>query len=309
MPKALPFVALLLAALAPLGEALGACDIDLQRMGSVRFRGGDRYEVFEPTARAETVFFEVRHKAGDACAFFVTFSPGGAGSYDRRLASGADELAYQVYDGPSKSNVLKALPEASAAEVLAGEFGPGLETVELSYYVEVPPLQVVPPGSYADQITLSLYEGTLTNHVFKRSQGVRIDARVRPTVQVCVVGCGALFDPYATRRTLDFGRLETGEIRNADVLVRANTDYTMLFSSENRGVMRHVTLADSSVPYLLTVNGDAVDLGAPHAVVAEGAGPTTATGDRFTVSATVGTLDNALAGPHADNINVTVRAR
>lgn len=305
----IPSIAFVLALTAIAAEAAADCNISIRGLRTVRFTGADEYHVFNPEETAQTATFRVRHRRSDACDFFVTFSEGGAGTFDRYMSDGGETLDYQIYDTPSKSNILKDLPSATAGEVLSGSFGTEVEEVELSFYVAIPPLQVKSDDVYDDRIRVTLYEGDLADFVQRDAKDLTILARIRPTVEVCIVPCGAPFDPEALSFPMNFGTLEESEFMSADVLVRANVDYRLMYESEFRGVMTHVTEPGSEVPYETIVNGSPIDLGRPRVIVAEEVGPTTPAGNSYQTTITIGSTDNAAAGDHEDNITITVRAR
>lgn len=289
--------------------AQAICDMNLRSLKNVRFTGGDSYDIYNATETAQTAFFDVRHKKSDACAYFVTFSEGQSGTYDRAMSGpGTPDLGYQIYDTSSKSNVLKELPEATATEILSGSFGTGKETQEQSFYVAIPPNQYLAAGTYTDNITVRLYEGTLSSYTLRDTADFDVRARIEKALQLCVVGCGAPFDPFAKSRTLAFGEMHTGDYRELDLLVRGNLDYEVRFRSVNRGVME-LTGGNAEVPYSLTLNGTPVDLTSGRVTVANGNEPTGPDGDRYTVTATIGSLASATAGAYEDIIEITVRSQ
>lgn len=289
--------------------AQAICDMTLRSVRSVNFSGSGSYNVFATSEAGQTIFIRVRHTKSDACSYFVTFSKGQSGSYDRAMSGpGAVDLHYQFYDTPSKSNVLKEIPEATASEVLSGSFGTAAETQDLSYYIAIAPGQMVPAGSYADSITVRLYEGTLASYTQRDQATFAVDASVDDVLQMCVVSCGAPFDPFATSRTMAFGTMNTGDWREIDLLVRGNVAYEVLFRSDNKGVMAEAG-GKGEVPYTLTLNGAAVDLTSGLVTAVTGTGPTPMGGDRYHLLATIGSLSAAVAGNYQDNIAITVRAR
>ena len=173
-------------------SAWAFCDIALSNVRNVNFRGGDSYDMFETSEKAQTVYFRVRHYPSDGCSYFVTFSKGQAGSYDRAMnGPGPEDLRYQIYDGAAKNNVLKELPEATAAEVLSGSFGTSNTTTEHEYFVALPAGQMITAGYYQDAVSVRLYEGTLSSHTHKDATSISIEARVLDSLQMCVVGCGS----------------------------------------------------------------------------------------------------------------------
>tara|TARA_R110000772_G_scaffold49123_7_gene112924 strand:+ start:16391 stop:17323 length:933 start_codon:yes stop_codon:yes gene_type:complete len=301
--------AVLILCLLPL-PAQAFCDMHLRNLSNITFRGGNGYDVFATGETGQTVFVRVRHSKSDACSYFLTFSQGQSGSYDRALSGpGTADLHYQLYDTPSKSNVLKQIPEATSSEVLAGTFTTtDAETQEHSYYFVLPPGQMVKAGDYWDNITVRLYEGTLSSYTQRDQSSFSVEGVVKNTLQMCVVGCGAPFDPFAKSRTMAFGALHAGDMREIDLLVRGNVDYEVMFRSDNKGVMAR-TSGHGEVPYAFALNGAAVDLTSGRVTVALGGSPTTIDGDRYTLTATIGNLAGAAPGTYQDNIAITVRSR
>lgn len=286
------------------------CDMYLRTLPNVTFRGSNGYNVFDTGETGQTVFVRVRHNKSDACSYFLTFAQGQSGSYDRAMSGpGAADLHYQLYDTPSKSNILKQIPEATSSEVLAGTFtSTSAETQEHSYYFVIPPGQMVKAGDYWDNITVRLYEGTLASYTQRDQSSFSVEGVVRDALQMCVVGCGAPFDPFAKSRTMAFGTLHTGDWREIDLLVRGNVDYEVLFRSDNNGILAR-TSGHGEVPYSLTLNGAAVNLTSGRVTVVPGGLPTTMDGDRYTLAATIGNVTGAPPGTYQDNIAITVRAR
>jgi spore coat protein U-like protein len=178
-------------------SAFATCKLRFRDLDNVVFSGDSAYGVFDAEEASESEIFKVEAGAGDSCSFFVGFSSGGAGSYDRRMAAGGQTLSYQIYDSLSKDNALKDVPDANGSEVLSGVFGGGIEQQEFTFFVFIPPLQIKPPGRYTDSVKVTLYEGTLGNFTEHKSRNLRIRARLRPTVEASVVASGGAFDPMS----------------------------------------------------------------------------------------------------------------
>lgn len=300
--------------LAPACRALAAhadCGISLKDVRKVDVSGSLGYDIYSPTEMTQTVFFGVFHsKNAPPCDYFVTFSKGQAGTYDRAMIGpGIDGLSYQIYDNPSKINVLKDIPEAFASEVLSGTFDSIAELQQQSWYLAVPPMQVVVSGRYEDSIQLSLYEGSIDNHVLRDTATATISTTVGEVVELCITECGAPFDPFSRSRTMSFGNLVTGANRAVDLQVRGTVDYEVIVGSDNAGTMLHTLDKRSAVPYALTINGTSIDLGRNTVTIATGVGPTGMEGDRYEMRATIGEVAGALAGDYSDVINITVRSK
>lgn len=326
--------------------AQGSCDIDLRRLDSVHWRAGPgrSYNPFSPEQYVQEEEFEVRH-SGDACDFFVTFSEGHAGSFERKMYNNGGALEYNLYNSASLDAVLKDLPGAQANEVLQGRFDSdrdddhwhddqddddwrddddddrwdrrrgdqprrkGRQTQRLSFFVPITPLQIRPPGQYRDDLRVTLYEGTLADPIRRDERTLSIRTRIQPAVQVSIGRQGSPFDPQHTQQSLDFGELKEGEKGRAELLVRANTGYEIIMSSENRGTLRHIQDGESAVSYVFEFNGDMVNLRRPYSKVNVRGGPTDYTGDRHAINVTIGDIGGASAGRHRDAITFTVRAR
>ncbi|MDA0654270.1 MAG: spore coat protein U domain-containing protein [Proteobacteria bacterium] len=285
--------------------AAAACSLTLRSLSNVTFASGE-YSVFGPAGAAQAVQFTVRHRRSDPCDYFVTFSTGVAGSYDRTMTLAGTDLHYQIYDSASQTHVLKALPDAAGGEVIGGTFTTtGTEDQDVSYYILISPQQVVAGGNYEDQIEVRLYEGTLAAYVERDSDSIRIRAQISDEIEVCV-GCTAAFDPAAQSVQMNFGDLDEGEAQSTVARVRSNAGYEFLVHSDNRGVMAHVSYP-TQVPYVLEVDGAPIDLSPNQATAAAGAGVTGVDGVGFDFKVTIGSTAAAAAGDYADNIVLTVR--
>jgi len=170
-------------------------------------------------------------------------------------------------------------------------------------------LQLVDADDYQDNMTLTLYEGTLSSYTERDSASFAIKTKVEKVIQMCVIACGAPFDPFSKSRTMNFGQMQTGDAREVDLLVRGNLPYDVRFTSENRGVMKLITGINSTVPYTMTINGTPINLSTRNVIVASGPGPTPVNGDRYHLNATIGSLVGAYAGDYRDNITITVRSQ
>lgn len=280
------------------------------RFGSVpqfNWQGeGTGYNPFDPTTYNEEGTVKVRINNG-TCRFFVTFSEGNSSSFDRYMLKSGLRLNYNTYDDVSQSNVLKDLPTATANEVLSGQFSGGPKNQTLTYSVSIPPGQVQPRGRYQDRVTLRLYEGTVDDHSLAATKRLTLRARIPEVAEVAIVATGAPFDESATAYTVNFGVLQEGELERFDLLVRSNTGYRVLMSSDNRGVLERVGGASGTVPYTLSIDGRIIDLSPRNVEVASKSSATGVGGDRYGTEVNVGTLADAVPGTYRDDITVTVR--
>ncbi len=287
-----------------------ACRLRLRNIPPVTFNGdtGLGYESFDTAIYPQSVPMTIRNQRRRACDYFITFSEGSSGTFNRTLLNGANVLNYQLYDQASQTNILKDLPSATASEVISGNFT-GRGRQQLSFFLVIPAEQVVRPGTYTDTITLTAYEGDLTSYTQHRSRNVTISATVLEQIDLSLVNPGGSFNPLLTTRLIDFGILQTGEFSDFDLRVRSNIGYSVTLSSLNLGNMAHTIPPDPSlIPYTFTANSANVDLSGPAATVINTPLPTPPLGVPYPMRITVGTIGNVSAGNYQDNITITVIA-
>ncbi len=266
-----------------------------------------------------------RTDTSKACNYFITFSRGGGASYDtRRMLNGTKTLRYQLYTTASvnPSNILKALPEASSSsEVLTGSFkrnGPSSETK--NYYVDIPLFEATNPtlvaaGNYTDVFSVSVYNGRINNppNAPDSTSTVQITSVVPKIIALSLVEPGSPFDINDTSQTVGFGTLVLGDTKGFDLRVLTNAGYSVNFSSQNNGQLKHITAPSVTVPqkavvYTTRVNGIAYDLSHSNnkpTEVAAGGGQTPLSGQLNTVNFTIGDVQNKMAGDYSDAITVT----
>src|SRR6267142_1343872 len=145
---------LLLSALSSRAATYSLQISDVTWMGSP---GG--YDCFTSAAYPNTVNFTITKTANGRKSYAVTAgTSANTGSYTRQLRAGGSRLNYQLYTTSAMNYALKAPPTALANEVLSGSLpGPAGQVIPLSFVFFIPPGQVVPPGTYTDQVTISIY--------------------------------------------------------------------------------------------------------------------------------------------------------
>lgn len=270
---------------------------------------------------SETI--RVNHK-GQGTDFFITFSTGQSGQFANRYlldpVSGGI-MYYQVYDNAADRRILVDLSAGpSLSQVLSGSFSDaeaaagGGTTKDLTFVVILDPDQFPLAGQYAEELRLELWAGTPDN---PRGGGpedtaiMSMSAQMDQVMDISLVPSGGSFDSSRTELTLDFGELYAGSRRHADLMVRANSGYSVYMRSQNSGVMMIQDVTDtSSVPYSLSVAGGGVDLssGTDVPVVPLG-GPSTIRGDRYDVGVEIEDFGMATEGFYTDMLIITVAAQ
>lgn len=242
-------------------------------------------------------------------SYGIGFSSGISGDYEERRALGPDgtEIEYHLFDSADSGTEIMDLDgDPSGGSLLSGD------RTGVDFDLVVPQGQFVPPGIYEDVLTATYYTD--------RGRDFRIDDQAPMTISVAVpdylelvlVDTGGQRAEGSSNRVLSFGEIGDGidDTRGIDLLVRANVDYDVRVASLHKGVLTHVEPEiDAVVPYLFSVDGVQRSLADGTAEVTSNPGPTTIEGRRYTLSFTVGDLENPTAGTYEDTLTFTVTAR
>lgn len=190
------------------------------------------YDPFNPAPARVALSLEVRNNDSKRCSGAVAFF-----KPDKAEASSpaGRRLSYAL-ESASGSNLLNAAARSSSqlgTESILPilDVAPG-ETRTISYYLIVPPGQVVPPGAYASTAEGVLYQ--TTGSVLKQTgklAPISINIAVAAVMSINIAGGGL-------STTLDFGMLEAGATRSAIVQTRSNERYRLIATSENGGVLK-----------------------------------------------------------------------
>lgn len=281
------------------------------QIGEVFWTGGPGgYNCFSDVVYPYTVNFTITKQRPGRQDYAVTAGPSGTtGDYNRQLASGVNRLNYQLYTTTGLNHILKAPPAAVATEVISGSRAGGSGVViPLSFILLIPPSQLVSPGTYTDQITVSVYQSYLDTGAPLDVRTITITAVVVPGAALSLVPSGSSFST-TTSQNLNFDTLTLGQSLGCDLLVRKNTACNLTFSSLNGGVMKTIpTPTNDEVPYRCSVNSDALNLASPARVSLPAGVSPTQDGNRLPINITIGSLGEAAAGDYQDQIIITLVA-
>jgi spore coat protein U-like protein len=278
------------------------------QIGNVTWVGSPGgYNCFNNTAYPNTVNFTITKLTYGSSTYAVTAGPSAnTGNYTRQLASGGNRLNYQLYTSSAMSYVLEAPPTANANQVISGTSTARPGTVmPLSFTFYIPPNQLVAPGTYSDQITMSIYRSYNDNGSPQATATILFSATVASGAILCLVPTGSSFNSGSTSQTLNFGTLAQGQSLSCDLLVLKNTSCTVTFNSANLGVLKMTPATSDQIPYTCTVNGTALNL-ATTATLSLPTGVSTGNGTRLPINITIGNLGFPAAGNYSDTITVTV---
>jgi len=290
-------------------SAFAANNYSLQ-IGNVTWSGGPGgYNCFNNTAYPNTVNFTITKRVSGNRSYAVTAgTSANTGTYTRRLASGASTLNYQLYTSSAMANVLEAPPTANSSQVISGNSAsPSGTVIPLSFTFYIPPNQLVPPGTYTDQIRVSIFNSFNDQNPPEATASILFTAVVSSSASLCLVPTGSGFNSSSASQTLNFGTLVQGQTKSCDLLVLKNTGCTVTFNSANLGVLKTTpTSTSDQIPYTCTVNGSAINLTQTASLTLPSGVSTTADGTRLPITITIGNLANAAAGDYHDDITVTV---
>jgi spore coat protein U-like protein len=175
----------------------------------------------------------------------------------------------------------------------------------IDYFVKLN-LGWVAAGIYMDSYDLLLYE------VKKKPKNLTV--RSTSTLNVTVPSVGLLslvdkdapFDFSSTTKALDFGELMPNESQSFDVVVKTNSqNYSVYFTSENRGRLKGQQHPSVMIPYTLKVNGRSISLRSASSRVAQGG--MALFGERYTNTIVIApNLSGKTAQTYSDTITVTL---
>lgn len=263
-------LALLAAVVLPMLPAAASCTgLAFSALPSaVNWRGsvGSGYAVFDASDRVQAVPITVT-STGGTCTYFITATLLGPDTYvNRQLPGGADALKFNVFADSTRNTIIRDIPAAGPNDVLVGTFATGGRSVNSqTYYFDIPPLQVVHPGSYETTLMFKLFQGNLVSNQLAQMMPVRHRANVYAATEVSLVGQGQPFNRTSLSGALDLGNLNEGRVgpsqAGLNMRIRTNTGYAVSLQSQYNGMLRlGGTLDQNAIPYTLTVNGQPTSL-------------------------------------------------
>lgn len=245
------------------------------------------------------------------CPHFVTVSPGGDSSYQRKLTNpfySNSFLPFQLYQSDVKS-VLKHFPEGSSTNFLFPlQFD---KTMEHRFRAVLSlPYIFAPAGRYFDRYTFRIYEGT-PNYYAAAPDDIReveFFYILEERISISLVANGAPFDFYNKSFELDFGALSRGQRKSFDIVVLSNAGMELSISSMNDGAMTSLT-NNGKVNYRMSFDGGAFrsmkgTLGAPYMIKSE-SGVLPLRGRRIRTEVEISSLSEAQSGSYSDNLVIT----
>ncbi len=179
--------------------------------------------------------------------FFLAFTKGWAGNYNRRglnITTWNGYLYYNLYKNSNATGVLKEPSDiASTNEVIFSTLSKS-QIKDMTYYFALSPLDASSPpsaGTYYDVVQVQLYSGTYNNiNGYEGYRDLYVFMNVSKFTSLSLVDTGGAYDSAQTSKTLDFGELEANEQLGFDVRIVSNAGYILKVSSANNGVLKRI---------------------------------------------------------------------
>lgn len=268
------------------------------------------------TESTTTIPITVAHE-GDAASWFVTVSRGNSSSFDPRelerryLFFFTLSLDYNIFT-PDDAIARDTSGPLTTANVIHGSFSasPSVQTDSGQFTVRIPAEQFVRQGTYNDEVDVSLYQGLVTNAeaaVRVERRTVQISSVTSSVAQVGLVESGGSTSNVDRNFTMDFGPLNSGAIRTADLLFRANSGYALEAESANQGELLNVNRPGGyTIPYEFRYDGTTYDLSSPRTVDVSFFSGTGISYVRRPISVEIGQFSNVPSGLYEDVITFTI---
>lgn len=239
----------------------------------------------------------------------VGFSKGLAGNYFRKMFSGSESVEYNLYKNNQVNVPLEDLNDASSSdESVFIDFLPGQGTASTTFEVRLPVPNlgrtVVPVGNYSDVI--NVYAQSTSNPTTISNSSFQVKMDILGEIDISLVSTGSPYDPNATLYTMDFNTLQTGDEKNMDLIVKANSGYQISLTSQHGGSLKHLSKS-YNVPYQLKINGAGRSFTGPGSSIdISGTTPNTSNKQRrYSIGIQIGNTQNKLAGQYQDVITIT----
>lgn len=178
----------------------------------------------------------------------------------------------------------------------------GGETTDILFDVAILDDAVVPAGQYSERLMLELRQpGT---GVAYEQAPVVLDLTSLPRAQMNLSGSRGDFGVGASVSVVDFGKAETGKVRQLYVQTRANNPARLTFKSANDGKLKIVGEGTASLDYSVRFDGSVLDL--KQVAVRDIDPPRTYAGQAFELLLTLGKVEGAQSGNYNDELTIEI---
>jgi hypothetical protein len=254
------------------------------------------YDPFDGVSASVVFTVEAVNQSSEPCNLSLAIASAGTSStrYFRKVS---DKLRYVVEstDGDDYEN---DIDEPRGWHSLQGGVG---KTKIITVKIKVPSGLISPAGNYSDTLSLRLYRagGSALGTVRTATANALVEERA----QVNIAGASGSWGAWSVDE-LDFNNLSNGETRSARVQVRATTGVTIHVVSQNKGKLKHNTLA-ALVPYAMKLNNVTMVLD-PGPAETDVAPPVSLDGSSYPMVVTIGDVSGRPSGTYKDLLTITV---
>lgn len=273
-----------------------------------------------PTPGAQT-FRINKANNGQSCSYFIGITKGSASNYTRKMyATGGYTIDFNIRKTTNLSDpVIKTYPDTNlSTEVFAGSFPSGAPRFQtLTFYPTTTAWSTSNNhryGVHTDTLVIQAFESILTTSpglVPEATANIVFTYTVPKNALVSLLDVGQPYtDPAVATKTLNFPSMVQGQTVSFDMVLVYNAGYSVSFQSTHLQRLKHNSL-NSYVPYTVSMTGvgsfPSLASGSPIVVTSgSGVSPSAPTGDRRTVTFTLGSIANAFAGSYSESIQITM---
>ena len=289
--------------------SISACLVDFDLSNTTWSMGPGSYQSFNTTDYTQAVQFDVNVNTQGECSYFLSFSDGGQTGYARLGTAGADTLSYNLYKDVGLTNVLKgssdfvSINDAMTGTVTTGNAGAYTHTL----YFNTPAQQIEASASYADTITVDLYEGEwddIPSATLIQSKSIVFTIPVASSVTLSLEDNDFSSNP---NHSADLGTLYDGIFYDLNFYIQSNDGYRIKLQSANSETMITGLANETPLPFEFRVDGALVDLSSGTSVEAVSTAlPTIQTGKLYVGKLTIPDVSGVFNGSYSDTIMYTV---
>jgi hypothetical protein len=289
------FVSMLLAALPAYATGGGGSSCNAV-IGTIAAIPTVVYDPFDGVSASVIFTVEAVNQSSEACNLSLAIASAGSSS-NRYFKMGGNNLRY-VVENTEGDDYENDIGEPRGWHSLQGGVG---KTKLITVRVKVPSGLIAPAGNYSNTLSFKLYRAGGSSMGTVRT--ATANAIVEERAQVNIAGASGSWGAWSVDE-LDFNNLNTGETRSARVQVRATTGVTIHVVSQNKGKLKHKTLA-ALVPYALKLNNVTMVLD-PGPAETDVSPPVSLDGSSYPMVVTIGDVSGRPSGTYKDLLTITV---
>ncbi len=266
-------------------------------LNGIAVTGKTQYNPFSATPVSDSYEITVMNTSGAPCAFALSFS--GSTPNETRLGKTLVYTLTTLSGRPVSVNPFGAPP---ATTLISPTLAPNATHV-FQYYVSIDRGQFAPPGSYADNLNLELY-----NFDGGQFRTPRLDAKTLSISYTVPQSLSVNLKGGDLSTTMSFEPFAQGAQRSVLLEARSNQPYQLNVTSDKQGSMAltpSIPGKDWSVTYLASMAGRLLDL--RQKAVISGLPPTYPRSDAvYNLAVTIGDVSRKRAGKYEDTITVEI---